>query len=331
MKRFSAEDRSTIITTDIESLADSFAEDVAAGLGASPKHLPCVYFYDYRGSLIFEEICRLPEYYLTDAEAQILKTFSEEIISYPPQNSLLVELGSGSCMKTRYIIEELLNQYDKVTYSPIDISQKMLKESAMSLLEIYDDLQIISVAAEYREGLRRLNMRSGQPKLILWLGSSIGNFEMAEAVGFLKSIVKFLAPRDFFLIGFDLNKDRSILDRAYNDSRGVTARFNLNLLSRINRELGGEFELDLFSHEAVYNEEGSRVEMYLVSACEQEVYISALDRCYHFAKDERIHTENSHKFSLETIETLARRAGMSIVRQWRDDREYFCLTLFSPD
>jgi dimethylhistidine N-methyltransferase len=233
-------------------------------------------------------------------------------------------------MKTRYIIEELLNQYDKVTYSPIDISQKMLKQSAMSLLRTYDDLRIISVAAEYREGLRQLNMRSGQPKFILWLGSSIGNFGMAEAVGFLKGILRFLASRDFFLIGFDLDKDETILERAYNDSRGVTARFNLNLLSRINRELGGEFELDLFTHQASYNEKRSRIEMYLVSTCEQEVYVSALDRCYHFDKDERIHTENSHKFSLETIEALAHEAGMKIVKQWQDEREYFCLTLFSP-
>ena len=236
-------ERATMITTDIEDLINSFAKDIDKGLKDTPKHIPCLYFYDYKGSLLFEEICQLPEYYLTRAETDILETYSEEIISYFPSDTLLVELGSGSSIKTQLIIEELLNQHNKASYSPIDISQRMLSESSISLLEKYPNLEIISVAAEYDEGLRQLEMHNERPKLILWLGSSIGNFKPEEAIDFLKNIVKILSPNDFFLFGFDLQKEKNLLVKAYNDSQEVTAEFNLNLLSRINRELGGEFDL----------------------------------------------------------------------------------------
>ena len=328
MPSSSIEDRSTMITTDVESLTNTFAEDVGEGLGSSPKYLPCLYFYDYIGSLLFEDICQLPEYYVTRTESEILKTYAEEIISYVSSDTLLVELGSGSCIKTQYIIEELLNQHDKVTYSPIDISKKMLKESSLSLLEQYDDLEIISVAAEYNEGLRQLDMQFDQPKLILWLGSSIGNFDQREAIAFLIKIAKTLSPKDFLLIGFDLVKDKKILEQAYNDSQGVTAEFNLNLLSRINRELGGNFNLDRFRHRAIYNDKKSRIEMYLISTCEQKVYIPDLNTTYHFNKEERIHTENSHKYTLEAIGSIAEQVRLDIVKQWFDPERYFNLTLF---
>lgn len=330
MRQSPVESRSTMITTDVESFARSFAEDVDEGLRAAPKRLSCIYFYDYRGSLLFERICRLPEYYLTDAEATILRTYSEEITSFLPPETALVELGSGSCVKTEYIIEELLGQYGKVLYSPIDISRRMLKESAVALLERYDDLEIISVAAEYAEGIRRIEMHLDQPKLILWLGSSIGNFEFREAARFLRGVVRFLAPEDLFLIGFDLVKDRRILESAYNDSQGVTAQFNLNLLSRINRELGGGFDLDLFKHKAIFNQDSSRIEMHLASTCKQSVFIGDLGSTYHFEENETIHTENSHKFTLEAIEEISRQAGMHPVKQWFDDKEYFCLALLRP-
>ncbi len=326
----SVKGRSTMITTDTEEFADTFVRDVDEGLRQSPKKIPCIYFYDYKGSLLFEEICRLPEYYLTRTETEVLKTNAEEIIACLPSDVVLVELGSGSCNKTRFIIEELLNQNDKVTFSPIDISRKMLLESSRSLLESYEDLEIIPVAAEYDEGLRQLDRHVEEPKLILWLGSSIGNFNQNDAVDFLNNIVKNLSPDDSILIGFDLQKEKDVLEDAYNDSQDVTARFNLNLLSRINRELGGEFDLNRFKHFAFYNEKESRVELYLISACEQEVYIADLDRCYHFGENERIHTENSYKFSLQTIEDIAHHAGLKIVKQWFDVRRYFNVTLFSP-
>jgi len=327
----SVKGRSTMITTDTEEFTDTFARDVDEGLRESPKKIPCIYFYDYKGSLLFEEICRLPEYYLTRAETEILKTYSEEIISCLPSDVVLVELGSGSCIKTRFIIEELLHQNEKVTFSPIDISKTMLRESSKSLLESYKDLEIISVAAEYDEGLRQLDMHIEQPKLILWLGSSIGNFEQKDAIDFLNNIVKTSSQRDFFLIGFDLQKETDVLENAYNDSQGVTARFNLNLLSRINQELGGEFDLNCFEHRAVYNVKNCRIELYLISNCDQEVYIADLDRRYHFNKNESIHTENSHKYSLEVIELIAQCVGLKIVKQWFDARRYFNITLFSPE
>ena len=174
-------------------------------------------------------------------------------------------------------------------------------------------------------------MQSEKSKLILWLGSSIGNFEQEEAIQFLKNSITSLSPGDFFLIGFDLKKEKTILEKAYNDAQQVTAEFNLNLLTRINRELGGEFDLDKFTHQAVYNNKKNRIEMYLISTCEQDVYIADLDRSYHFRKNERIHTENSHKYSLEMIENLSRQVGMKIIRKWFDPQHYFNLTLFKPD
>jgi dimethylhistidine N-methyltransferase len=300
---------------------------VDRGLGAAQKHIPCRYFYDYTGSQIFERICRLQEYYLTRTETEILQANSGEICSSLPGDVLLVELGSGSCLKTQVIIAELLKHQAHIAYSPIDISKQMLEESSNTLLERFDSLEVVPVVAEYTDGLRLLRTRPEQAKLILWLGSSIGNFRRREAIRFLKNIVLTLSPQDYFLIGFDLQKDRRKLEEAYNDSRGVTAEFNLNLLARINRELGGRFDLGRFEHSAVYNEEKSRIEMYLISTQEQEVYIADLDRSYHFHENERIHTENSYKYSLDTIRGMADQAGMEICRQWFDSRRYFNLTL----
>ncbi|UCF05911.1 MAG: L-histidine N(alpha)-methyltransferase [bacterium] len=326
-----AQDRSTMIITDMEDFTDSFVKDVDNGLNDIPKHIPCVYFYDYTGSILFEKICQLPEYYLTQAETEILESQSKRIITTLPDNVMLVELGSGSSVKTRLIIEALLSKSDKLSYSPIDISRKMLHESSISLLERYDNLEIISVAATYEEGLRKLTIFNEQAKLILWLGSSIGNFRPAEASRFLGNIAATMKPEDCLLIGFDLVKEKRILEKAYNDSQNVTAEFNLNLLSRINRELGGEFDLGRFTHQALYNEEERRIEMYLISNCEQNVYISAMNRSYHFGINEMVHTENSCKYSPEAIGKIANRAGLQILEQWFDSRHYFNLTLFKPD
>ena len=306
----------------------SFAEDVARGLGDSPKHLDCRYFYDYEGSLLFEEICRLPEYYQTRTEATILEAGAGEIIGGMPGTVVLVELGSGSSVKTTIIIEALLEKHGRASYTPIDISHSMLEESTAKLRVRYDRLEIVSIAAEYSTGLAQLRHFDKRPELILWLGSSIGNFERGAAEGFLKDIVRDLSPRDRLLIGFDLVKDVNILEKAYNDSRGVTAAFNLNLLARINRELGGGFDIDSFEHIAEYNRDKDRIEMYLVSTKDQDVPVARLDRSFHFDSGERIHTENSHKYSHEAIKEIAAEAGLRMIRQWHDPRRYFNLTLF---
>jgi len=294
-----------------------------------PKHLDCRYFYDYEGSLLFEEICRLPEYYQTRTEKKILENGAGEIIGGMPENVVLVELGSGSSVKTTIIIEALLEKHGRVSYTPIDISRAMLEESAAELRVRYDALEIVSIAAEYREGLARLRTFDKRPELILWLGSSIGNFEHDDAIAFLSDIKVVLSPRDRLLIGFDLVKDIEVLKKAYNDSRGVTAAFNLNLLARINSELGGSFDIKSFEHIAVYNTEKDRIEMYLVSTRDQNVSIKSLGRSFHFDKGERIHTENSHKYTREAIEEIADEVGLHIIRQWHDSRQLFNLTLFA--
>lgn len=308
----------------------SFAADVARGLGDSPKHLDCKYFYDHAGSLLFEEICRLPEYYQTRTEATILEAGAGEIIGGMPGNVVLVELGSGSSVKTTIIIEALLEKHGRASYTPIDISRSMLEESAAQLRARYDGLEIVSIATEYSTGLAQLRQFDKRPELILWLGSSIGNFERGAAECFLKDIVRNLSPRDRLLIGFDLVKDTEVLNAAYNDSRGVTAAFNLNLLARINRELGGGFDIDSFKHIAEYNTEKNRIEMYLVSNRDQDVPVESLGRTFHFDKGERIHTENSHKYTHEMIEEMAGESGLHIIRQWNDPKDWFNLTLFAP-
>ncbi len=307
----------------------SFAGDVGRGLGDCPKHLDCRYFYDYEGSLLFEEICGLPEYYQTRTESRILERNAGEIVGGLPEDVVLVELGSGSSSKTTIIIEALLGKYGSASYTPIDISRAMLEESAAQLRAKYDGLEIVSIAAEYREGLARLREFDKRPELILWLGSSIGNFERTGAVAFLKGITTGLTEHDRLLIGFDLVKDLDVLKKAYNDSRGVTAAFDLNLLARINRELGGGFDIDSFEHIAEYNTDKDRIEMYLCSTKDQDVRIESLGRTFHFEKGERIHTENSHKYTHEAIKEISGEVGLDIIRQWNDSRDWFNLTLFS--
>jgi dimethylhistidine N-methyltransferase len=308
----------------------SFERDVGLGLSDSPKHLDCRYFYDYHGSQLFEEICRLPEYYQTRTEKEILKEKVGEIAGCVPEDVVLVELGSGSSVKTRIIIEELIERQGNVSYTPIDISRSMLEESAAKLRAKYRGLEIVSVAAEYKSGLRRLRSFDKRPELILWLGSSIGNFERDEAIGFLRDIAADLSPDDRMLIGFDLVKDIELLERAYNDSRGITAAFNLNLLARINRELGGGFDIDSFEHIAEYNIDESRIEMYIVSRKDQDVPVARINNTFHFGKGERTHTENSHKYTHESIEEIANRAGVKIIDQWEDKQHWFNLTMLGP-
>src|SRR5258708_1154848 len=273
-----------------------FARAVEDGLTVSPKRLPSRFFYDEQGSLLFEEICALPEYYLTRTERQILCEHAAEIAGMFPEEIALVELGSGSAAKTRILIEALLHRHATLRYLPIDISPTILEESSLDLLRSYPRLEIVAVAAEYEEGLLRLQAETGRPKLILWLGSNVGNLDREEAARFLRGVRETMTDRDRLLMGVDLRKDRITLEQAYDDSRGVTARFNLNLLARINQELRGQFDLARVRHRAVFNEPMGRVEMYLDSPSPQRVRIEALDLEVSFAAGESIHTENSYKY-----------------------------------
>ncbi len=304
-----------------------FAQDVRIGLGKFPKALPCLYFYDRVGSRLFERICRQPEYYCTRAEAEILKTHARDIASICRRSSRIVELGSGNSEKTRILLETFVGSDIQTTYFPIDISRGVLEESAAGLKEACPPLEVRPIAARYEDGLSMLESGDGNI-LLLWLGSSIGNFEPASAKTFIARLQKRLSAGDHFLLGVDLVKKPEVLEAAYNDRSGATAAFNLNLLTRINRELGGHFRLERFRHHAIFNSEERRIEMYLVSICEQEVRIDALDLTVPFAEGERVHTENSYKYVPEEISALGGHKGMRLIRQWFDARKQFSLNLF---
>src|SRR5262245_57881283 len=306
-----------------------FARDVAAGLTAQPKHLSCRYFYDREGSRLFAAICELPEYYLTRAETDILKRHAREIASRFEGDVTVIELGSGNAVKTRLLLEALLPGR-RVRYVPIDICRPVLEESAADLLQRFPPLEIVAVAAEYHEGLRHLERESDGPRLILWLGSNIGNFTRAEAATFLRRIQGTMTPADRMLVGVDLRKDRAVLEPAYDDAAGVTAAFNRNLLARINHELNGNFDPSAFEHRAIYNEELGRIEMYLVSTRAQNVAIGRIGLTIRFAAGEAIHTENSYKYSLAEIEAVATAAGLQDQRFWQDAAGRFQLHLLAP-
>lgn len=304
-----------------------FARDVRAGLGKPRKMLPCVYFYDRIGSRLFERICRQPEYYCTRAEAEILKSRTRDIAAICRRPSRIVELGSGNSEKTRILLKALVDSDIQATYFPIDISKGILEETAAALKEACSPLDVRPIAARYEVGLAMLKPGDGNV-LLLWLGSSIGNYEPESAKAFVARLQSRLSTGDHFLLGVDLIKDPEVLEAAYNDRFGMTAAFNLNLLARINRELGGRFQLEQFKHHAIFNSEERRIEMYLVSRCEQEVRIDALDMTVPFAEGERIHTENSYKYDPDEISLLGDDIGLVLTDQWFDSRKQFSLNLF---
>jgi dimethylhistidine N-methyltransferase len=322
--------RYTLIDSDATAQLSCFAEEVARGLGSTPKHLPCRFFYDEAGSELFEAICELPEYYLTRAEREILVERADGIASLFGAPIALAELGSGSSSKTRLLIEACLRRHGRLRYVPVDISRTMLEASSLALLERYQGLEIRAIASEYGEGLRHVRAETERPKLIAWLGSNVGNFGRGEAARFLGEVRQAMAAPDRLLVGIDLRKDAGLLERAYDDSQGVTARFNLNLLARINRELGGAFRAEDFSHRARWDEVEGRVQMHLVSRRDQTVAIRALGLRVRLARGEAIHTEDSYKYDLGEIEGLARRAGLRVAQRWLDRGERFSLNLLAP-
>ncbi len=308
----------------------SFGEAVQTGLGRDPKRLPCRFLYDEAGSLLFEEICDLPEYYLTRAEREILVRRAAEIAALFAEPITLAELGSGSSSKTRLLIEAFLRQHGRLRYVPLDISRSILETSALALLERYGSLEIRAIASDYARGLRHVRAETQRRKLIVWLGSTIGNLGRQEAAGFLGSVRQSLAPADRMLVGIDLRKDPAALEAAYDDAQGVTARFSLNLLERINRELGGRFDVKHFRHRAVYHEPEGRVAIEVVSTRAQSVRVEDLDLELEFAAGEAIHIEDSFKYSAQEIEALAGAAGLRVECRWHDPGGRFSLNLLAP-
>ncbi len=317
----------TIIQRGGETGSDpgAFASAVRQGLLANPKTLPWPYFYDEEGSRLFELICQLPEYYLTRTEDALLKAHADAMVAGWERPPALVELGSGSAIKTQRLIEAALRRYGSVHYLPIDVSSTFIEESAESLLRVYPDLRITGHVADYRTELGRVAERLTGPKLVIFLGSSLGNYEPREASALLRQVAWVMGPSDRLLLGTDLDKDRAVLEAAYDDAQGVTARFNLNLLARVNRELGADFDLDAFAHQARYCADLERVEMHLVSLMDQTVTIPASRLTATFSDGESIHTENSYKYTSARLKDLAARAGLEEEHAWTDDQGLFRL------
>lgn len=301
----------------------AFARAVRDGLLARPKTLPFQYFYDETGSALFEQICRLPEYYLTRTEDAILREHAAAMTEGWASPPTLIELGSGSAEKTRRLISAALGRYFRLHYVPIDVSESAVEASARDLVRTFPALRVTGYVGDYHQSLTDIAARLRGPKLVIFLGSSLGNYEPERAADLLGNVAGVMGPHDRFLIGTDLVKDPAVLEAAYDDAQGVTGRFNRNLLARINRELRADFVIDRFRHRAVYRADLGRVEMHLVSLADQAVHIPDAGVTVQFAEGESIHTENSHKYTRAGLHDLAARAGFVEDTAWTDSRGWF--------
>lgn len=305
-----------------------FAEDVRRGLSSNPKQLFPKYLYDSLGSRLFDAICHVDEYYPTRAENEILTRHADEMVAGIPDCRTLIELGSGSADKTRSIIEAMLRRHTELLFIPVDISVSALEKSSRALLAAYPALQIEAYAADYLDGLAAMQPLPNGPALMLFLGSNIGNFEKADALNFLRALRRMLRPGDALLLGADLKKDRATLEAAYNDALGVTRAFIVNELARINRELGGDFDLWAFGLRSVYNEEAGCVEVFLESLRSQSVTIRGLGMSMTFAAGEWIHMEHSYKFDIDGLAEMGLQSGFGLEKTWLDSRQLFSSNLF---
>jgi L-histidine N-alpha-methyltransferase len=309
------------------AVTEDFAQDVRTGLTAARKWLPPRWFYDALGSALFDAICFLPEYYVMRAEGEVLTAHRDEIVEAFGANVRLVELGSGAARKTRILLDALTQRQNEVEYVPVDVDAAMLERSAHELLNEYANLRVLAVCSDFTRpsvplaAARRLH--AATRTVVLFLGSTIGNLDSDAAIAMLRDLRDGLAPGDALFLGADLRKSRGVLEPAYDDPLGVTAAFNLNLLGRINRELGGHFALDAFRHRAFYDETHGRIEMHLVSEGVQRVRIDALDLEIPFEAGETIHTESSYKHDAATLAALAEASGFTIAKRWTDSRAWF--------
>jgi dimethylhistidine N-methyltransferase len=304
-------------THRIDDETSTFALDVIDGLSPHPKHLPPKYFYDAAGSELFEQITRLPEYYPTRTELSILRDRGDAIAAVIPQGAALVEFGAGATTKVRL----LLQNCTLGAYVPVDISGDFVKAQAEALRQDFPALAVHPVAADFTAPFALPAEIADMPKVGFFPGSTIGNFEPHEACALLRSARGILGHNAQMVIGVDLEKDDRVLYQAYNDAAGVTARFNLNVLVRINRELGGNFDLSAFMHRSIYNRERHRIEMHLISKKAQSVRV--LGRNFSFRPGESIHTENSYKYSIERFAALAGGSGWKVRQSWTDAAKMF--------
>lgn len=325
--RTALSDRFELITVPPSRGVPSFADDVVSGLGAHPKRLPCKYFYDDVGSALFDTITRLPEYYLTAAETEILAEWGWQIVRLLDAPVDFLELGSGSAVKTRLLIGEALRVQTELCYSPIDISIEALRASSLALVETYRTLHVRAYAGDYFDVLESHAVRLQRKTLAMLMGSNIGNYEPEEGRELLRLLGAALRPGDGLLLGADLKKDRATLELAYDDPAGVTAAFDRNLLARINREFDADFDPRLFDHVARYDEIRGAVDSFLQARQSCAVSVRALGLRLSVASGERIHTESSYKYSDDEIVGLGRGAGFRAKAAWHDRANRFSVHL----
>lgn len=320
-------DRFELIEVPHARGAASFAQDVSRGLRAVPKRLSSKYLYDQVGSALFDAITHLPEYYLTNAETEILRESGWEIVRVLDEPIDFLELGSGSAVKTRLLIGEALRVQGSLRYSPIDISTEALRTSSMALVEAYPALSIRAYAGDYFDVLASKALQLERRVLAMFMGSNIGNYEPPEAARILRLLAGALRSGDGLLLGADLKKDRATLELAYDDPVGVTSAFNKNLLERINQQLGGNFDLRNFRHVVRYDEARGSVDSFLEARRATEVVLSSSGLRVSFEAGERIHTESSYKFAAEDIAKLAADAGFTLESTWHDRAQRFSVYL----
>ncbi|MEM6426585.1 MAG: L-histidine N(alpha)-methyltransferase [Cyanobacteria bacterium P01_D01_bin.128] len=310
---------------DTETI-DTAAQEVIEGLTRSPKALPPKFFYDDRGSQLFEQITTLPEYYLTRTETQILKTYAAAIArTVGPCD--LIELGSGSSTKTRFLLSAYESHRLECRYIPVDVSGGILESSAKALLEDYPHLSIHGLVGTYEMALRSLPVTKRPARLIAFIGSTLGNLAPEQCQQFLSQVSAALHPGDYFLLGVDLHKASEPLEAAYNDVQGITAEFNLNMLRHLNWRFGGNFNLNQFEHRAVYNPNARQIEIYIESLAAQQVYLSALDLSVYFNQGECLLSEISRKFELSKLSEQLTTHGFKPVETYTDTAQWFGLTL----
>lgn len=310
---------------------NEFAKDTLEGLTSEKKFLSSKYFYDEKGSKIFQDIMRMPEYYLTDCELEIFKTNKQEIFNEFIGNDKgvdLLELGAGDGLKTKILLSHFVNKKVKITYSPIDISEDAVLNLVSDLKNEIPNLKVNALVGDYFKMIDNFKTNEDSKKVILFLGSNIGNFNKQTALNFLKNLRYVMNTYDQVFIGFDLKKESSVIVNAYNDPQGHTAAFNLNLLQRINEELNANFVIENFQHHETYDQETGTAKSFLISKCNQTVSIAEIGKTIEFGKHETIFTEMSQKFDLEMIEKLAESTGFEIVMNFTDERQYFVNSLW---
>jgi dimethylhistidine N-methyltransferase len=313
--------------TDLHPTPDDISGDILAGLSRTPKRLPSKYFYDKRGSELFEEITRQPEYYLTRVELQLLEDSAPEIAEAVGPRAHVVEYGSGSGRKTRLLLDAL---EDPVAYTPIEISRSALLASVERLDREFDDIEVLPVLADFTEPVPLpAPERKADHALVFFPGSTLGNFTDAEAVRLLSAMRATMGDRGGALVGIDLQKSPAIIEAAYNDAAGVTAAFTRNLLARLNRDIGSDFDLDAFAHHAEYVADAGRIETFLVSQRAQAVTVEG--QRFAFAEGERMQVEYSQKYTDDSLAALAGEAGLKVVRGWNDPKDWFGLRLLQRD